>query len=113
MSHYVNYVAICKEEPTSAGFARGQGSNTRGIGYKEEQSPTIIAGDVPLVMSTTGGQNAYAIGNGQTAQLKMQDMVGTLNCMHDQIAIMQKLATEDKSQEVCAPTMDEDSTDKT
>lgn len=65
------------------------------------------------VMSTTGGQSAYAIGNGQTAQLRMQDMVGTLNCMHDQIAIMQKLATEDKSQEVCAPMTGVDSTDKT
>lgn len=65
------------------------------------------------VMSTTGGQDAYAIGNGQTAQLRMQDKVGTLNCMHDQIAVMQKLAVENKQLEVCALTMDEDSTDKT
>lgn len=65
------------------------------------------------VMSTTGGQNAYAIGNGQTAQLRLQDKVGTLNCMHDQIAVMQKLAVENKRFEVSAPTMDEDSTDKT
>lgn len=73
--------------------------------YKQ---PQIVA-----QMSTTGGQSAYAIGNGQTAQLRMQDKVGTLNCMHDQIAIMQKLAVENKQLEVSAPMMDEDSTDKT
>lgn len=114
MSHYVNYVAVCKDEPTSAGFARGQSCNTRGIGYKEEQSPTIIAGDVPLVMSTTGGQNAYCIGDGQMNQPMMTDKVGALNCMHNGgQKVMQKLVTENKQLEACAPTMDEDSTDKT
>ena len=54
----------------------------------------------------------YAIGNGQTAQLKMSEKVGTLNCMHDQIAIMQPLVAESKQLEACAPMTDEDSTDK-
>ena len=76
--------------------------------------PIVMTESIPNnVMSTTGGQSAYAIGNGQTAQLKMQDKVGTLNCMHDQIAIMQKLVTENKSQEACAPMTEEDLTDKT
>ena len=95
------------------------GHDERSSQFEENKTDPLTASDYkqpPVVaqpMSTTGGQNAYAIGNGQTAQLRLQDKVGTLNCMHDQIAIMQKLATEDKSQEVCALTMDEDSTDKT
>ena len=106
LTHYVHYVAY------------SMGHDERSSQFEENKTDPLTASDYkqpPVVaqpMSTTGGQNAYAIGNGQTAQLKMQDMVGTLNCMHDQIAIMQKLATEDKSQEVCALTMDEDSTDK-
>lgn len=107
LTHYVHYVAY------------SMGHDERSSQFEENKTDPLTASDYkqpPVVaqpMSTTGGQSAYAIGNGQTAQLKMQDMVGTLNCMHDQIAIMQKLATEDKSQEVCALTMDEDSTDKT
>ena len=31
----------------------------------------------------------WCIGNGQLAQLKMSENVGTLNCMHDQQAILQ------------------------
>lgn len=95
------------------------GHDERSARFDTETTDPLTASDykqpqIVAQMSTTGGgQSAYAIGNGQTAQLKMQDMVGTLNCMHDQIAIMQKLATEDKSQEACAPMMDEDSTDKT
>ena len=38
---------------------------------------------------------AYAIGNGQAEQTKMTDKVGTLNCMHDQIAVMQKMTSWD------------------
>lgn len=30
----------------------------------------------------------YCIGNGQTAQLRISEMAGTLNCMHDQQAII-------------------------
>ena len=43
------------------------------------------------VAVTTGGgkKKAYAIGNGQMHQVEMTEKVGALNCMHDQIAIMQ------------------------
>ena len=82
-----------------------------GKGVQEEKSYTLNTIDRHAVVSTTGGQSAYAIGNGQTAQLKMQDMVGTLNCMHDQIAVMQQVA-ENKLSAACAPTTEEDSTDK-
>ena len=54
----------------------------------------------------------YAIGNGQLDQLKMSAKVGALNCMHDQIAVMQELVTESKQSEACVPMTDEDSTDK-
>ncbi len=83
-----------------------------GKGVQEELSYTLNTMDRHAVVSTTGGQNAYAIGNGQTNQPMMTDKVGTLNCMHDQIAIMQKLAGENKQLEVSAPMTDEDLTDK-
>ena len=69
------------------------------LGVNPTRNPTLITEITPNnVMSPTGGQSAYAIGNGQTAQLKMQDKVGTLNCMHDQIAVMQECSpvAEDK-----------------
>ena len=105
--------------PKNIIFEPGVASRDGGHIYTDGKSPTLraVPGDnfptVAQPMSTTGGQSAYAIGNGQTNQPMMTDKAGTLNCMHDQIAIMQKLATEDKSQEACALTMDEDSTDKT
>lgn len=106
LTHYVHYVAY------------SMGHDERSSQFEENKTDPLTASDYkqpPVVaqpMSTTGGQSAYAIGNGQTNQPMMTDKAGTLNCMHDQIAIMQKLATEDKSQEVCALTMDEDLTDK-
>lgn len=33
-------------------------------------------------------KKAMCIGNGQLAQLKMSNLIGTLNCMHDQQAVM-------------------------
>lgn len=72
--------------------------------YKQ---PQIIA-----QMSTTGGQNAYAIGNGQANQPMMTDKVGALNCMHDPIAIMQQVVTGEARLEVCVPMTDEDLTGK-
>ena len=72
--------------------------------YKQ---PQIVA-----QVSNGGAHQAYAIGNGQTMQLTMQDKVGTLNCMHDQIAVMQKIATEQASSAACVHMTDEDSTDK-
>ncbi len=85
-----------------------------GSGIKEEQSFTLNTVDRHAVvqMSTTGGQNAYAVGNGQTNQSMMGEKTGALNCMHDQIAIMQEIPTEQMLPERSALTMDEDSTDK-
>ena len=40
-------------------------------------------GNVPMVM-----ESAYCIGNGQVDQLGLSQKVGTLNCMHDQQAIV-------------------------
>ena len=87
-----------------------------GAGFQEKIRYTLNTMDRHAVayesMSITGGQNAYAIGNGQRNQSTMTDKAGALNCMHDQIAVMQKLVTENKQLEVCAPMTDEDSTDK-
>jgi DNA (cytosine-5)-methyltransferase 1 len=50
------------------------------------KSPTIRAemhGNVPIVM-----EPAYCIGNGQVDQLGLSEKVGTLNCMHDQQAVL-------------------------
>lgn len=44
-------------------------------------------GNVPMVM-----ENAVCIGNGQTAQTRISDKVGALNCMHDQQAVMQGIS---------------------
>lgn len=33
-------------------------------------------------------QHAVCVGNGQLAQAKLSDKVGTLNCMHDQQAVL-------------------------
>lgn len=104
MTHADDVVRESKGKTFTLNARMGTGGN---------QIPILTENIPNVAMSTMGGQSAYAIGNGQTAQLKMQDMVGTLNCMHDQIAVMQKLATENKQLEVCAPMMDEDSTDKT
>ena len=41
-------------------------------------------GNVPMVME----QKAYGIGNGQANQSVMEECVGTLNCMHDQQAVV-------------------------
>ena len=83
-----------------------------GTGVSEEISSTLTAVDRHAVMSTVGGQSAYAIGNGQWNQSMMTDKAGALNCMHDQIAVMQEVVTENKLSEACAPTMGEDSTDR-
>lgn len=39
-------------------------------------------------ISDTRGKMDYCIGNGQLDQLSMNEKVGTLNCMHDQQAVM-------------------------
>lgn len=53
-------------------------------------TPTLEAGageggnNMPLVME----KKAVCVGNGQLAQARLQEKVGTLNCMHDQQAVM-------------------------
>ena len=88
----------------SAQFEPDQADPLTACDYKQ---PPVVAQPVSI-----GGGRSYAIGNGQTQQLKMSEIVGTLNCMHDQIAVMQPLAMESKPSEACAPMMGEDSTDK-
>lgn len=70
-----------------------------GKGVLEEMSYTLNTTDRHAVAQPYGGvMKAYAIGNGQADQLKMSEKVGTLNCMHDQIAVMQECShvVEDK-----------------
>ena len=44
----------------------------------------ILMGNIPdILMSTTGGQKAFAVGDGQMHQPMMTDKVGALNCMHN------------------------------
>jgi DNA (cytosine-5)-methyltransferase 1 len=102
---------ICYRE--SAGFCPEQSAKTRGIGYEEEQSPTLRAGVTPAVVckcydargngdgsiapTITGDHNnrvtdytsliCYGIGNGQANQSYSEEVVGALNCMHDQQAV--------------------------
>lgn len=97
-------VVIMGHDERSAKFNTEVTDPLTACDYKQ---PQIIA-----QVSTTGGQNAYAIGNGQTAQLGLQDKVGTLNCMHDPIAIMQQVVTGEARLEVCVPMTDEDLTGK-
>lgn len=59
--------------------ADGKG-NGLGVGAPGDPMNTLTAGDRHAV--------AYCIGNGQVAQLRLNDMAGMLNCMHDQQAIM-------------------------
>ena len=70
-----------------------------GKGVLEEMSYTLNTTDRHAVAQPYGGVlKAYAIGNGQADQLKMSEKVGALNCMHDQIAVMQECShvAEDK-----------------
>ena len=99
------------------GVAYSIGHDERSAQFEPDQADPLTACDYkqpPVVAQpvSTGGGRSYAIGNGQTQQLKMSEIVGTLNCMHDQIAVMQPLAMESKPSEAFAPMTDEDSTDK-
>ena len=41
-----------------------------------------------LITENRGGYNAWAIGNGQMHQIHLQNKVGALNTMHDQIIVL-------------------------
>ena len=64
----------------SAGFDGNVGAKYSSIGYEDEAVPTLIARRAHHIV--------YAIGNGQANQLGMHELVGTINCMHDQQAIL-------------------------
>lgn len=64
----------------SAGF-QGQNSITAGgVSYEEEKSATLRAGVIPSTV--------YAIGNGQAENTGLHNVVGALNCMHDQQSVI-------------------------
>ena len=110
------YVPMVTETPKVYPIeGNGTRDSHQGRGWSEEETMytlnTVEQHCVAQPMSTTGGQNeAFAIGNGQMNQVQMQDKVGTLNCMHDQIAILQ--VTDKTSLEASAP-MTLSTTDKT
>ena len=70
----------------AAGFKANQGAKAHSIGYEEEVAPTLNTDTLPpAVLQTT---KPYCIGNGQTAQISLSETVRTLDCMHDQQAII-------------------------
>lgn len=97
-----------------AGFKGSQGAKAGSIAYSVELSPTLGAeAPVPQIVDIshrgdvvrecgetspslcaragTGGNNVpcvYSIGNGQSAQIGLSEKARTLDCMHDQQAIM-------------------------
>ena len=62
------------------GIGRADTAGYDGKGWREDQCYTLNTIDRPAV--------AYANGNGQVDQLKLSPLVGALNCMHDQQAVM-------------------------
>ena len=60
------------------GIDRADTAGCNGKGWRENQSYTLNTIDRPAV----------CVGNGQLAQAKLSDKVGTLNCMHDQQAVI-------------------------
>lgn len=68
----------------------GQDTRFKGpVDVSQTVSATFGMGgnNTPLVVSK--GPGAVCIGNGQTSQLKVSEKVGTLDCMHDQTAIIE------------------------
>lgn len=63
-----------------AGFIDKAPSNARGIGYEVEKPATLRAGVIPSTV--------YAIGNGQAENTGLHNVVGALNCMHDQQSVI-------------------------
>ena len=57
----------------------GSRESHKGDGYKESETMYTL---------NTVEQHAVCVGNGQLAQAKLSEKVGTLNCMHDQQAVM-------------------------
>lgn len=93
----------------SAGFNDATGERAQGsMEYCEERSPTLRAGDVrsvvydargnvdgSIVPTLTGDHQirvsdytAVCVGNGQLHNISMADQMNTLDCMHDQQAVL-------------------------
>ena len=69
------------KDPQAVVCIEGHGAREshRGDGYAESETMYTL---------NTVEQHAVCIGNGQVAQLAESDVVGTLNCMHDQQAVV-------------------------
>ena len=65
------------------GIDRADTAGCNGKGWKEDVSYTLNTIDRPAVAF-----DDYCIGNGQADQLGQSKLVGALNCMHDQQAVM-------------------------
>ena len=65
------------------GIDRADTAGCNGKGWKEDVSYTLNTIDRPAVAF-----DDYCIGNGQADQLGHSKLVGALNCMHDQQAVM-------------------------
>ena len=69
------------KDPQAVVCIEGHGAREshRGDGYAESETMYTL---------NTVEQHAVCIGNGQVAQLAESEVVGTLNCMHDQQAVV-------------------------
>lgn len=65
----------------AAGFKRQAGAKAGNIGFSENVSPTLQAGQDTHCL-------CYAIGNGQADNTGLHKVAGALNCMHDREAVI-------------------------
>lgn len=81
-----DYTALCIEKTPvyclqGNGIDRADTAGCNGKGWREDKCYTLNIIDRPAV--------CYGIGNGQVAQTKLnKELVGCLNCMHDQQAVL-------------------------
>lgn len=111
--------------PMVVGFKQGNGSKAGSIGAQEKCAPTLSAApsgtnQVPAVYDAHGNGNgktvptltgdhqsritdytALCIGNGQMCNMSMKDVANSLDCMHDQQAVI----TFDKEMYNCGERM--------
>ena len=96
-----------------AGFQHQAGAKTRGIGFEEEQAPTLVSGQLAAVYDARGngdGKTACALtvdrqsrvtdhaaivmATGQTGAEITQDASPTLNCNHEQPIVAHSLRAQ-------------------
>lgn len=69
---------------------------SRHIMSVDGQAESLYAG-----VGNRGGRcTSWCIGNGQLQQLKLHDLCPTLNCMHDQIAVLVRKRSDDSSRNI-------------